>query len=147
MLPSGATAGPSVSPPSMGAERVKSNSSRASEATIASPLGAGRDSAACAAAASVRLTKHPNSICFIAGSFLVVGFIIGLLVRLVVVLAVGSDSAGQLCSLLLDLCGRIAESLTATCQLSLRAIHSGVLFLQFPEGAAQRTVALNGGFR
>jgi len=39
MLPSGATAGPSVKPPSMSAVRVKSHSSRASAETMDSPEG------------------------------------------------------------------------------------------------------------
>ena len=43
--PSGATAGPSVSPPAIGAERVKSNSSLASGSTILSPVGLGTSAA------------------------------------------------------------------------------------------------------
>src|SRR4051812_38527712 len=45
MEPSGAQAGPSVRPPSIFAERVKSSSSLAPLGTMASPVGAGVSSA------------------------------------------------------------------------------------------------------
>src|SRR5438034_9811443 len=41
MLPSGATAGPSVRPPEIGALRVKRSSSFASGSTMAAPVGRG----------------------------------------------------------------------------------------------------------
>src|SRR5262245_49015198 len=59
MLPSGATAGPSVSPPEMGVERVNSSSSLASGETMLSPVG--RGTSANAGTASNATNKHTRA--------------------------------------------------------------------------------------